>query len=181
MDRPGDIAQWNISKITTTCCQITCAIPWLLCEQLPYPSEHPRISRMRQRDKSDLPLPVLSYKYFLLRYSFSILSFYSPKPTFTAAAPPEVFKISNKGLSPPTPKSLIFFPVRRWPSTLLFLRSVYHPVSCTFTIPLFIRNSSYWTSPFFLLFFFLSLKTSRICPIRLSSLRINHTSNVSAR
>jgi len=49
----------------TACCQITCAIPWLPCEQLPYPPEHPRISRIRRRDKSDLPLPSLSYKYFL--------------------------------------------------------------------------------------------------------------------
>jgi len=102
MDRPGDFAHWNISKTMTACCQITCVIPWLSCEQLPYPSEHPRISRMRQRDKSDLPLPVLSYKYFLLGYSFSILSFFSPKLTFTAAAPPEVSKISKEGLSPPT-------------------------------------------------------------------------------
>ena len=82
MDRPGDLAQWNISKITTACCQITCAIPWFSCEQLPYPPEHPRISRMWQRDKSNLPLPVLSYKYFLLGYSFSTLSFLSQKSTF---------------------------------------------------------------------------------------------------
>jgi len=82
----------------TVCCQITCAISWLPCEQLPYPPEHPLISRMRQRDKSDLPLPDLSYKYFLLRYSFSILSFYSPKSTFLAAAPPEDPKNFNKGL-----------------------------------------------------------------------------------
>ena len=48
--------------IMTASCQITCTIPWLPCEQLPYLPEHPQISRMRQRDKSDLPLPVLSYK-----------------------------------------------------------------------------------------------------------------------
>jgi len=180
MGRPGDLAQWNISKIMFACCQITCAIPWLSCEQLPYSPEHPRISRMRRRDKSDLPLPILSYKYFLLGYS-SILSFYSQKPTFTAAAPPEVSKISNEGLSLPTPKSSIFFPARRWPSTLLFLRSVYHPVSCIFTIPLFICNSSYWTSLFFSFVLLFILKNFRICPIRLSSLPINHTSNVSAR
>jgi len=150
MDRPGDLAQWNISKTTTACCQITCAIPWLSCEQLPYQSEHPWISRMWQRDKSDLPLPVLSYKYFRLEYSFSTLSFYSPKLTFPAAAPPKASKISNEGLSSPNPKFFIVFLARRWPSTLLFLRSVHHPVSFTFTIPLFIRNSSYWT---FLSFF----------------------------
>ena len=51
---------------------------------------------MRQRDKSDLPLPVLSYKYFLLRYSFSILSFYSLKSTLLAVALFEDFKNSGK-------------------------------------------------------------------------------------
>ena len=82
----------------TTCCQITYAIPWLPCEQLPYPPEHPRISRIRRRDKSDLPLPSLSYKYFLLRYSSSILSFYSLKPTFLAAVLFENYKDSGKDL-----------------------------------------------------------------------------------
>jgi len=81
---------------------------------------------MRQRDKSDLPLPVLSYKYFLLEYSFSTLSFYSPKLTFPAAAPPKVSKISNEDPSSPTPKSSIVFLARKWPSTSLFLRSVHH-------------------------------------------------------
>ena len=80
----------------TTCCQITCAIPGLPCEQLPYPPEYPRISQMRRRDKSDLPLPSLSYKYFLLQYSSSILSFYSLKPTFLAVALFENFKNSSK-------------------------------------------------------------------------------------
>jgi len=145
MDRPGDLAQWNMSKTTTAYCQINCAIPWLSCEQLLYLSEHPRISQMRQRDKSDLPLPVLSYKYFLLEYSISTLSFYSPKLTFPATAPSKVSKIPNEGPPPPTPKSSIVFLARRWPSTSLFLRLVHHPVSFTFTIPLFIRNSSYWT------------------------------------
>jgi len=82
----------------TAYCQITCAIPWLPCEQLSYPPEHPRISRMRQRDKSDLPLPFLSYKYFLLWYSSSILSFYNLKPTFLAAASFGDFKHSGKDL-----------------------------------------------------------------------------------
>jgi len=53
---------------------------------------------MWQRDKSDLPLPVLSYKYCLLRYSFSILSFYCPKSTLLAAALFENFKNSGKDL-----------------------------------------------------------------------------------
>ena len=57
MDRPGDLAQWNISKIMTVCCQITCAIPWLPCEQLPYSPEYPRISRMRQEISQICPCP----------------------------------------------------------------------------------------------------------------------------
>ena len=83
-------------QITTASCQITCTIPWLSCEQLPYPPEYPRISRIRRRDKSNLPLPILSYKYFLLGYSFSIASFYSPNSAFLAAALFESFKNSNK-------------------------------------------------------------------------------------
>ena len=43
---------------------------------------NPLISRMRRRDKSDLPLSILSYKYSIPRYSFSTLSFYSPKIHF---------------------------------------------------------------------------------------------------
>ena len=149
MDRPGDLAQWNISKIMTACCQITCAIPWLPCEQLPYPPKHSRISRMRQRDKSDLPLPVLSYKHFLLGYSFSISSFCNPKSTFTAAAPPEDSKNFNESLLHQYPKSSIFSLVRKWPSTSPCLRSVHYLFSCTFTALLFIRNLSYWI-PLFL-------------------------------
>ena len=95
MDRPRDLAQWNISKIMTACCQITCTTPWSPCEQLPYLPEHPRVSRMRQRDKSDLPLPVLSYKYFLLRYSF-ICHPTTPKSTSLAAALFEDSKNSSK-------------------------------------------------------------------------------------
>jgi len=61
---------------------------------------------MRQTDKSDLPLPVLFYKYFLLRYSFSILSLYSPKSTFLAAALPK-----NSKKEPPSPIFLVFDPL----------------------------------------------------------------------
>ena len=127
----------------TARCQITCAIPWLSCEQLPYPPEHPRISWMQQRDKSNLPLPDLSYKYFLLRYS-SILSFYSPKSTFLAATPPENSKNFNNGLLHQSPKSSTFSLARKWPSTSSFLRSVYHPsfsalllYSCSSAIPFY--------------------------------------------
>ena len=99
---------------------------------------------MRQRDKSDLPLPVLSYKYFLLRYSFSILSFYNPKSTFLAAALPKNSKNFSKNLLHQSSKSSILFLAKKWPSTSSFLRSVYHPFSfCTFAILLFICDSFY--------------------------------------
>jgi len=61
-----------------TCCQITCTIPWLSCEQLPYPPEHSRFSRIRQRDKSEIPLLTLSYKYLFPQHSFSILPSFIP-------------------------------------------------------------------------------------------------------
>ena len=135
---------------------------------------------MRQRDKSDLPLPVFSYKYFLLGYSFSILSFYSPKSTFTAAAPSEDSKNFNEGLLHQSPKSSIFFLVRTWPSTLPCLRSVHYPL---FFVPLLYPCSSAipFTEHFpFFLFFLLSSKISRIWPIRSLFLPINITSNVLA-
>jgi len=126
MDQLGDLVQWNIFKIMTAYCQITCTIPWLPCEQLPYPPEYSRTSRMRQRDKSDLPLPVLSYKYFLLQYSFSILSFYSPKSTFLAAASLE--DSENKDLlQQPSKPSISPSLKKEWPSTSTSPRSVYHP------------------------------------------------------
>ena len=180
MGRPSDLAQWNMFKIMTACCQITCAIPWLPCEQLPYPPEHPLISRMRQRDKLDLPLPVLSYKYLLLRYSFSILSFCSPKSSFLAATLPKDFK-NFSNLLHQSSKSSILFLAKKWPSTSSFLRSVYHPFSFrTFAVLLFICDSFYWV-PFFLLFVLSFSKLFRIWPIRLQFLPINPTSNVSAR
>ena len=129
MGRLGDLAQWNIFKIMTACCQITCAIPWLTFEQLPYPPEHPRLSRIRQRHKSDLTPPILSYKYFLLRYSFSILSFYGSKSTFLAAALLKSSKNFSKILLHPSSKPSILFLAKKWPSTLSFLRSISHPFS----------------------------------------------------
>ena len=181
MDRPGDLVQWNIFKIMTACCQITCAIPWLSCKQLPYPPEHPRISRMRQRDKSNLPLPVLSYKYFLLGYSFSILSFYSPKSTFTAAAPPEDSKNFNEGLLHQSPKSSIFSLVRKWPSTSPSPRSVHYPSFPHFYYIPIHPQFFYWMLFSFLFVLSFILKTFRIWPIRSSSLPINPISSVLVR
>ena len=144
----------------TACCQITCAIPWLTCEQLPYPPEHPHISRMRQRDKSDLPLPVLSYKYFFLRYTFSILSFYSLKSTFLVAALHENSKNSSKGLLHQSSKSSIF-PLLWEEMAINFIVPEVSPPSFfyTFTVLLFICKSIYWVpfSSFLFLCFLLFL------------------------
>ena len=151
MERPGDLVQWNISKIMTACCQITCAIHRLPCEQLPYPPEHPRILQMRQRDKSDLPLPVLPDKYFLLQYSFSILSSCSPKSTSSTTAILEDSKNSNKDLLQQLSKLSISPSFKKeWPSTSSSSRSVHHPFSFrTFAVLLFICDSFYWI-PLFL-------------------------------
>jgi len=62
---------------------------------------------MRQRDKSDLPLPSLSYKYFLLWYSSPILSFYSLTPIFLAMALLKNFMNSGKDFLQQPSKSLI--------------------------------------------------------------------------
>ena len=61
----------------TVWCQITCTIPWLPCKQLLYPPKHPRISQIRRRDNSELPLLILPYKYFFPWHSSSILSFHT--------------------------------------------------------------------------------------------------------
>ena len=151
----------------TACYQITYTIPGLSCEQLPYPAEHPQISRIRQRDKSDLPLPVLSYKYFLLQYSFSILSFYSPKSTswqrHCLRTPRTLARTSSNNsrglrfllrsrrnghqLHHPRGQFIIFF---------LPVLSLY---SCSSMIP-------FTEYPLFFLLSLLSSKISRIWPIR---------------
>jgi len=105
------------------------------------------------RDMSDLPLPVLSYKYFLLRNSFSILSFYSLKSTFLATALPKNSKNSSKGFPDQYSKSSIsLFLGKKWPSTSSFLRSTYHP---SFILLLYSCSSANLvTEYFFLLFLF---------------------------
>jgi len=97
---------------------------------------------MRQRDKLDLPLPVSSYKYFLLRYSFSVLSFYSPKSIFLAAAPPEDSKNFIKGLlHQPQVSDLLL--LKKMEINFIVPEVSSSPLSCTFTALLFIRSSSY--------------------------------------
>jgi hypothetical protein len=131
---------------------------------------------MRQRDKSDLPLPDLSHKYFLLRYSSSILSFYSPKSTFLAAAPPEDSMNFNEGLLHQSPKSSTLFHARKWPSTSSFLRSTQHPLSSFYHILDLSHNYllGIFSFPFPFLF---NLQTFRSWPRKLLFPPINPTSN----
>ena len=109
----------------TARCQITCTIPWLTCKQLAYPTAHPQISRIRQRDKSEMSLLYLSYKYFVLRHSFSTLSFCILKPIWMVAALFEKPKNSSENLPQQFFKSLIFFlSEKKWASTSSSLRSI---------------------------------------------------------
>ena len=167
----------------TAHCQITYAIPWLPCEQLPYPPEHPRISRMRRRDKLDLPLPSLSYKYFLLRYSSFILPFYSLKPTFFAAALFENFNNSGKYRPQHSSESLILSTSREEMAINFVVPEVnstpplffYH----TLVVLLLLCKSFYWVH-FFLCFFSIipTFKPFRNWPIRLWFVPIKPTFSV---
>jgi len=99
---------------------------------------------MQRRDKSDLPLSFLPYKYLLLWYSSSTLSFYSLKSTSLAAALPENSKNSSKGLLHQSSKTSIS-PLPQEEMAINFvvpevsLPSFFH----TFTVLLFICKSIY--------------------------------------
>ena len=56
-----------------TCHQLICTIPWLSCKQLPYPSEPPRPTCARYRDKSKIPLLQAAYKQIPPEHSSSTL------------------------------------------------------------------------------------------------------------
>jgi hypothetical protein len=124
------------SKIMITCCQITCTIPLLSCEQLPYPSEQPRISWIRQRDKSRIRLLIPTYKYFLHQYSsstssFLILKFVSPAAVLTKSSRSStVKKLSySKVLLEPSKLRLFLLFMKKWPPTSLFLKLIHsHPL-----------------------------------------------------
>ena len=136
----------------TASCQIACTIPWLPWEQLPYPPKYPQISRIRRRDKSNLPLPVLSYKYFLLGYSFSIASFYSPNSAFLAVALFESSKNSNKN-SLQQLQVFDLLPYEEMAINFIVPEVSVLPFFYTFTVPLFIRNLSYRILFLFVLLF----------------------------
>jgi len=97
---------------------------------------------MRQKDKSDLPLPSLSYKYFLLRYSSSILSFYSLIPTFLVAALLENFKISSKDLLQQSSESSILSSPREEMAINFIVPKVNSPLLFSFIILLYSYSSA---------------------------------------
>ena len=95
-----------------------------------------------------MPLLSLSYKYFLLRHSFSTSSFYIPKPIFLAAASFEKLKNSSESLSQQFFESSIFFLSRKkWPSTSSSLRSILS--NLLFLLPYFYLMQIYLLSIFF--------------------------------
>ena len=116
--------------------QITYTIPWLSCGQLPYPSEQPQISWIRQRDKSKIPLLISTYKYFLPQYSsstssFPILKFISPAEALMKSLRTSAVKKLSYGKALLESSNLQFFLLFRriWPSTSLFLRLMHsHPL-----------------------------------------------------
>jgi len=84
---------------------------------------------MQQRDKSDLPLPSLSYKYFLLQYSSSILSFYSLIPTFSGSGTAQELQELRSRISSDNLLGLrvFFLSERKWPTTSSPLRLTQSP------------------------------------------------------
>jgi len=154
MDWPRNLAQWNISRSRL----LPIKSP---AQSLDYRanSYHIHLSILGFHgygEESNLPLPVLSYKYFLLGYSFSITSFYSPNSAFLVAALFESSKNSNKNFLQLLP-SFRSSPLRgdghqlrrSWDQrTTLFLYFYCIPVHPQSSLP----------NPFFFLFSFRSQK-----------------------
>ena len=167
----------------TACRQITCTFPWLPCDQLPYPPEHLRISRIRQRDKTDLPLLTLPYKYFLPWHSSSTLSFYILQTHLSGGGIVGELNNSNKDLPQHFFKSSIFsFFKRTWLSTSSSARSILSHL-------LFLLPYLYLLQLYLLIIFFLSspffcssnLQTFRNWPRKSWFLLNNPNFNVSGR
>lgn len=128
-----------------------------------------------------MPLLTLSYKYFLLRHSFSTLPFCIFKPIFLVAA--SIEKPKNSSEPQQSFKSSIFFlSGKKWLSTSPSLRSI---LSCPlFLLPYFYLLQIYLLSPLFpSISFFCSsnLQTFRNWLRKSWSLPSNPTFNVSGR
>ena len=167
--------------IMTASCLITCTIPWLPCEQLPNLPEYPRISRIRRRDKSFYPCP-----FCPINSSFSGTpspSHHSTTPTLLSKwrrysrsprSPTKSLLHNSEALDhPPRGKMAINFIVPEVSFSFLLLYFFSHPCSSA------IHFTEYF--PFLSLFFPFTFKTIRICPTKLLSPPINHTSSALAR
>ena len=151
-------AQWNILKIMITCHQITCTISWLSCKQLPYSSEQRQISRMRQRDKSEMPLLDSTYKYILPRHSSSTSLFSISKPhsfqRWFCQARTHLQSTRNPPAKPSSPRLHLRFAQKKWPSTSMSLRLISH--SSPFILPQFLLSLQVHTLSIFPFFSFVS-------------------------
>jgi len=108
-------------KIMIAYCQITYTIPWLSCEQLPYLPEHPRFSRIRQRDKSKMPL--------LLTPFFGHVSFNMHQELMGCRSADEAVVTSLQGLA--DEGSCRWGSNRIWPSPEVVM------YSCRWPVPVF--------------------------------------------
>ena len=119
------------------------------CEQLPYPSEQPRISRTRQRDKSKIPPLISTYKYFLPQYSSSILPFSISNLVFSGGNLDGELQNSKELSGSKTFKPKLFKPPvspsprKKWPSTSSYPRFIHFHLLFFLTIVLHILTSSY--------------------------------------
>ena len=105
--------------------------------------EHQSASKAPKSSNAFFPSTISNYSRILsfLPRSPNTTSAISSNSAFLAAALFKSSKISNEAPSSPTLKpSIIPFFARKWPSTSPSLRSVHHPVSCTFTISMSVRN-----------------------------------------
>ena len=142
MDRPGNPAQWNISRL------------WPLLAKSPVQSLDYRANSYH------IHLSVLGFHGYGEEISQICLCPFCPiNSSFSGTPSPShhstaqlcfsgggtVRELQELQQEPPptTPKFSIFSPTRRWPSTSSFLRSAYCSFSCTFIVSLFIRNLSY--------------------------------------
>ena len=183
--------RWPIKvSCTVKCLQnhdylpFTSTIPWLSCEQLPYPSKQPRILRIWQREKSKIPLLISTYKYFLPQHSSSTLPFSISILVLSGgdfdennSRIPAAKKLScNKAF--PEPSSLWFFLFlgRKWLSTSSCLRLIHpHPLFPLLQFFTFLRV--YILSIFFLFFLSFWSPNSRIWVTGLLFPLSNPTSN----
>ena len=162
-----------------TCYQITCTIPWLSCEQLPYPLEHPRISWIQHRDKSKYPCSLQPINTSFLN-TLSLPCHPSSPDSSSGGSIDEELKSSGSEELPQNPQVFdpFFFSGKKWLSTSSCLRLIHsHPFTATLYF-----FASLFTQHFPLLFFFFFQSSNfRSWVRKLWSLLNNPISNASAQ